>query len=400
MGQSVYGESRSHQNRSGGYEANVTKMKVIGIGGAGCNAINRMIDEGVSHVNFIAVNTDMQALANSMASTTLTIGMRSTKGLGAGAKPEVGAKAATEDIEQIREVLQGTDMVFLTAGMGGGTGTGAAPIFAQVAKEIGALTVAVVTLPFDFEGRRRYEIAMEGIAKLKEHVDTLLVINNSRVFKVIERRANIKDAFMKIDEVLKQAVLGISSIISETGVINVDFADVRTVLSNKGEAIMGIGMGHGENRAIDAAKMALENPLIENSSFKNAGAILINIIGGADFTMHEFDEAARAIVEYCRDDAEIITGLSVDDNLKDKVKIIIVATDFQNDDHRRRFEEIPAEDIFVRTNIVSLDKVAQRDHSRYASMRRTSGYEEDREAAAVGDDLDVPAFIRKRKKSI
>lgn len=399
MGQTGYGEPRPSQNINK-VETNVTKMKVIGIGGAGCNAINRMMDEGVSHVNFIAVNTDAQALANSLAATTLTIGMRSTKGLGAGAKPEVGAKAATEDIEQIRELLEGTDMVFLTAGMGGGTGTGAAPIFAQAAKEVGALTVAVVTLPFDFEGKKRYEVAMEGIAKLKEHVDTLLVINNSRVFKVIERRSNIRDSFKKIDEVLKQAVLGISSIISETGVINVDFADVRTVLSNKGEAIMGIGMGHGENRSIEAAKMALENPLIENSSFKNAGAILINIVGSSDFTMHEFDEAARAIVEYCRDDAEIITGLSIDDNLKDKVKIIIVATDFQKEEPRRKFEEIPADDIFVKTNIVSLDKISQRDHSKYANVRKSYDYEEDREYAAAGEDLDVPAFIRKRKRSI
>jgi cell division protein FtsZ len=376
----------------------LTKIKVVGIGGAGCNAVNRMIEEGITNVEFIAVNTDAQVLRNSLAKNTLQIGSRSTKGLGAGAKPEVGEKAAQEDIEEIKKVLDKANMVFITAGMGGGTGTGAAPVFAKVAKDMGALTVAVVTIPFDFEGKRRIEVAYAGIEKLKEHVDTMLVISNSRIFKVIERKAGVKQAFHKIDDVLKQAVQGISSIITDVGIINVDFADVRTVLSNRGEAIMGIGSSSGESRAIEAARMALENPLIENSSFKNSGAMLVNIIGGPDFAMAEYDEAAKTIAEYCREDAEIIVGLNVEDNLKDKVRIIIIATDFRESAGSIENETvpIPAESIFEERKVVSLAEIRQeRNRQR---IQNNPGMNAVKPVVRImEEDYETPAFLRRRK---
>ncbi len=377
-----------------------TRIKVIGVGGAGCNAINRMIEEGISDVNFIAMNTDAQVLRESLADKTLQIGKRTSRGLGAGARPEIGEKAAQEDIEEIKKLLENTDMVFITAGMGGGTGTGAAPVVAKLAKEMGALTVAVVTIPFDFEGKKRIQIANEGIDKLKEHVDTMLVISNSRIFKVIERKAGIKDAFRKIDEVLKQAVQGISSIISEKGQINVDFADVRTVLSNRGEAIMGIGTGSGESRGSEAARMAMENPLIENSSFQNAGAMLVNIVGGADFTMEEFDEAAKTIQEYCHEDAEIIMGIAQDDSLKDKIKIIVVATDFQEDeDFATGNPQIPAEDIFGdKKKVISINDLRQNVGGRRFPDLNSDSHNIRKVSSKRGSDLETAAYIRRRKR--
>ena len=378
----------------------ITKIKVIGVGGAGCNAINRMIEEGIRNVDFIAVNTDMQVLKRSLAPNVLQIGSRSTRGLGAGARPEVGEKAAQEDLEEIRKVLSGSDMVFITAGMGGGTGTGAAPVIAQIAKEIGALTVAVVTLPFEFEGKRRMDVGNNGLQKLGEYVDTMLVISNSRIFKVIERRAGVKDAFKRIDEVLKQAVQGISSIISETGEINVDFADVRTVLANRGEAIMGIGVASGENRAIESARQALENPLIENNSFKNAGAILVDVIGGADFTMSEYDEANQEISRFCRDDAQIIIGLHIDDNMKDKVKIIVVATDFQREsDFSTNEETIPSEDIFEDRKVITLNDMNKSQRGKFTiyTMDNERGFEKKASSGMDKTDLETPTFVRRRK---
>ncbi len=389
-------ERYEEEPREYAVEESMTKIKVIGIGGAGCNAINRMIEDGIGNVEFIAVNTDAQVLKNSLSKNTMQIGARSTRGLGAGAKPEVGEKAAQEDIEEIRALLEKTNMVFITAGMGGGTGTGAAPVFAKVAKETGALTVAVVTIPFDFEGKRRIDTAYQGISRLKEHVDTMLVISNSRIFKVIERKAGVKQAFHKIDDVLKQAVQGISSIITEVGIINVDFADVRTVLSNRGEAIMGIGIGQGDNRAADAARLALENPLIENSSFKNAGAMLVNIIGGPDFGMVEYDEAAKTIAEYCRSDAEIIVGLNVDENLKDKVRIVIIATDFMSGQLKDEEKDvIPAENIFEERKVVSLSELRQ---ERGKARIQNDGFRSIHKIVSPAEnDYETPAFLRKRK---
>ncbi|MGL4366834.1 MAG: cell division protein FtsZ [Brevinemataceae bacterium] len=315
-------------------------LKVLGIGGAGCNAVNRMIEDHIKGVEFIAVNTDIQVLRKSLTKNRIAIGTKITKGLGAGAKPEIGEKSALESVEEIRNSLQDTDMVFITAGMGGGTGTGAAPIIAQIAKEAGCLVVAVVTLPFVFEGSKRHKTAIEGIDKLKDHVDTMLVISNSRIFEIVEKNTSVKDAFKKIDEVLKQAVQGIAGIISETAIINVDFNDVKTILANRGEAIMGIGQAKGDNRALKAAEEALANPLIENNTFRQAGAMVAKIIGGNDFDMKEFHEAAEAIAKFCRKDAEIIMGLDFDENLKDQVRIIIVATDLIRDVSPHKLSDI------------------------------------------------------------
>jgi cell division protein FtsZ len=400
----IYTSRKSNPAKKG--KTNVTSMKVIGVGGAGCNAINRMIEDGIRNVEFLAVNTDLQVLQNSLAQETMQIGTRLTRGLGAGAKPEIGEKAAQEDMEDIRAKLEGTDMVFITSGMGGGTGTGASPIFAKIAKEVGALTVGVVTMPFEWEGKKRYVAAEEGIEKLKEHVDTLLVISNSRIFKVIDPRTTLKNAFKRIDEVLKQAVEGISTIIGETGFINVDFADVRTILSNKGEAIMGIGVASGNDRSGSAARMALENPLIENSSFTNAGAILYNVVIGPDFGMRELDEASAVISSFCKDDSQIIFGVSIDENLKDKVKIIIVATEFQKIGQEKQSEPepIPAEDIFVdRGKVVSLSE-RQRERNRETPHKfRVLSSEKDRSFGTNDnkrtEDFELPTYIRKRKMS-
>ncbi|URA10018.1 cell division protein FtsZ [Thermospira aquatica] len=376
----------------------VAKIKVVGVGGAGCNAVNRMIESGIKDVDFIAINTDLQVLNQSLAKTKIQIGKQATKGLGAGARPEMGEKAAQEDTETIRRALEKSHLVFITAGMGGGTGTGAAPVVAQIAKEMGALTIAVVTIPFDFEGAKRIQAAKEGIARLKEHVDTMLVISNSRIFRIIDRKTNVKEAFHKIDEVLKQAVEGISNIISQTGLINVDFADVRTVLSNRGEAIMGIGLGRGENRAMEAAKQALENPLIENSSFRNAGAMLVNVIGPEDMTMLEWQEAAQTISELARQDAEVIVGVNIDKSLKDGIRVVIIATDFQTEQAQKGEEEklgISADEIFSERRLVKIPEVRSKRIYSYQESSKTN-----REVPrAVGDeDLDTPTFLRIQRR--
>jgi len=373
----------------------VAKIKVVGVGGAGCNAVNRMIESGIRDVDFIAINTDLQVLNQSLAKNRIQIGKQVTKGLGAGARPEMGEKAAQEDAETIRKALDKANLVFITAGMGGGTGTGAAPIVAQVAKELGALTIAVVTIPFEFEGAKRIAAAKQGIEKLKEHVDTMLVISNSRIFRIIDRKTNVKEAFHMIDEVLKQAVEGISNIISETGLINVDFADVRTILSNRGEAIMGIGVGRGENRAIEAAKQALENPLIENSSFRNAGAMLVNVIGSPDMTMMEWQEAAQTISELCRQDAEIIVGVNIDESMNDSIRVVIIATDFHREQPQEEVEEgIPADEIFSERRLVKVDET--RGVRRFRTYQ--SGVQTPAARVAGDDDLDTPAYLRVQKR--
>jgi len=373
----------------------VAKIKVVGVGGAGCNAVNRMIETGIRDVDFIAINTDLQVLNQSLAKTKIQIGKQVTRGLGAGARPEMGEKAAQEDADAIRKVLEKSNLVFITAGMGGGTGTGAAPVVAQIAKEIGALTIAVVTIPFDFEGSKRIAAAKQGIEKLREHVDTMLVISNSRIFRIIERRTSVKEAFAKIDEVLKQAVEGISNIISDTGIINVDFADVRTILSNRGEAIMGIGVGKGEGRALEAAKQALENPLIENSSFRNAGAMLVNVIGPSDMAMVEWQEAAQQIAELCRPDAEIIVGVNNDESLKDTIRVVIIATDFQKEQATTQsIDGLSAEEIFSDRRLIKIDEARNGRFRTYQGPQVGHA-----QAQAVGEeDLNTPAYLRVQRK--
>lgn len=306
----------------------LARLKVIGVGGGGNNAVDRMIEAQVQGVDFIAVNTEAQILEKSEAETKIQIGEKLTKGLGAGAKPEVGEQAAEESKDEILKVLQGADMVFVTAGMGGGTGTGAAPIVAQCAKELGALTVGVVTKPFTFEGKVRMRNAMSGIEKLKANVDTLLIVPNDRLLQTVDKKTSLKDAFKIADDVLRQGIQGISDLITVPGIINLDFADVKTIMSDQGEALMGIGIGSGENRASDAAKMAISSPLLERS-IDGAKGIIISITGNEDLGLFEINEASQVITEAADPDANIIWGTSVDPNLDDMVKITVIATGFE-----------------------------------------------------------------------
>lgn len=302
------------------------KIKVIGVGGSGCNAVNTMIKLGLQGVDFITANTDVQALNASLAPTKIAIGQDVTRGLGAGANPEIGRKAALEDYAKIAELIEGADMVFITAGMGGGTGTGAAPIIAKIAKEAGALTVGVVTKPFIFEGRKRMKNAEEGLAALRENVDSLIMIPNQRLLAISGAKLSMMDAFKKADEVLLNAVQGISDLINCTGHINCDFADVRTIMNNRGMALMGIGHAKGEHRAVEAATNAISSPLLEDVSINGATGIIINITGGSDLSIHEVNEATTLIMEAAHPDAEIIFGTVIDDTMNDAVKITVIAT--------------------------------------------------------------------------
>ena len=311
------------------------KIKVVGVGGGGGNALNTMILAGLTGVDFIAANTDCQALAHNRAGTKIQLGAMVTKGLGAGANPEIGRQAALEDREKIAAALEGADMVFVTAGMGGGTGTGGAPIIADIARSIGALTVGVVTKPFMFEGKRRLKQADHGIAELKNAVDTLITIPNQRLLAVADERTTLLDTFKKADEVLLNAVQGISDLITIPGLINVDFADVRTIMSNMGVALMGTGTATGETRALVAARSAVESPLLEDVQIDGATGILINITGGANMTLVEVNQACSLIQEAAHEDANIIFGSVIDDEMGEKLKITVIATGFTSRDARR-----------------------------------------------------------------
>lgn len=302
------------------------KIKVVGVGGGGCNAVNTMIKAGLTGVEYIVANTDAQALSASLAPTKIQLGTELTKGLGAGANPEIGRKAALDEYEMLSEILQGTDMVFITAGMGGGTGTGAAPVIAKLAKELGALTVGVVTKPFTFEGKKRMKQAQIGIATLEESVDSLITIPNQRLLYLAGESLSLVETFKKADEVLLNAVRGISDLINTTGHINADFADVSTVMANKGLALMGTGLCSGPDRAIKAATEAISSPLLEDISIDGATGIIINITGDESMTMHEVNEAVTLIMEAADDDAEIIFGSVIDNNLEDNIKVTVVAT--------------------------------------------------------------------------
>jgi cell division protein FtsZ len=308
-----------------------TIIKVIGAGGGGSNAVNRMIECGLSRVQFIAANTDVQALNQCKAPVKLPIGSKSTAGLGAGGKPEIGEKAAEEDREMIANALKGADMVFVTAGMGGGTGTGSAPVIAQVARESGALTVGVVTKPFAFEGAYKMRLAEEGIAKMREAVDTLIVIPNQNLMSIVDRKTPIRQAFGFADDVLRQGVQGISDIITVHGEINIDFADVKTIMQNMGDALMGIGMGSGDGRAEEAAANAIENPLLEDSSIEGAKRILVNVVGGEDMSLMEYQEVLEYITRSADPDAQIIIGQAKDVSLGDKLQVTVIATGFLSD---------------------------------------------------------------------
>ncbi|WP_407058429.1 cell division protein FtsZ [Paracerasibacillus soli] len=353
-------------------------IKVIGVGGGGNNAVNRMIEHGVEGVEFIAVNTDAQALNLSKAEVKLQIGTKLTRGLGAGANPEVGKKAAEESREQIEEALQGADMIFVTAGMGGGTGTGAAPIIAQISKELGALTVGVVTRPFSFEGRRRSTQAISGIDSLKEAVDTLIVIPNDRLLEIVDKNTPMLEAFREADNVLRQGVQGISDLIAKPGLINVDFADVKTIMYDKGSALMGIGVATGENRATEAAKKAISSPLLE-TSIDGAHGILMNITGGTNLSLYEVQEAADLVTTAADEEVNVIFGSVINDNLKDEIIVTVIATGF---DEAKQAQQPPRQRPVMnhqqvaatRANEEPVKEQPQNDYNKQPRRRRYIGY--------------------------
>ena len=363
----------------------VAEIKVIGVGGGGSNAINRMIQMGVSGVEFIATNSDAQALVLSNAKVKIQIGDKLTKGLGAGSNWQVGMKAAEEDRDKIIEVLEGSDMVFITAGMGGGTGTGAAPVVAEIAKSCGALTVGVVTKPFTFEGRRRMLQAEEGIKLLTQKVDTLIVIPNDRLLDAVDQHTSMIDAFKAADDVLRQGVQGISDVITIPGLINLDFADVKTVMSERGMAFMGIGMATGEKRATEAAQKAISSPLLEDISIKGAKGLLINICGGADLTLHEVNEASTLIQKEAHDDANIIFGAVIDEKMNGDIKVTVIATGFDTKEN------------------VSLNTEVPQDHDIPTFMRKEGSNNEPQKVIKLGTiisevlgegEYDTPTFLR------
>ena len=355
-------------------------IKVVGVGGAGNNAINRMVEAGIKNVEFIALNTDKQALNTSKASIKMQIGEKITRGLGAGANPDIGGQAAEESKAEIAEVLKGADMVFVTAGMGGGTGTGAAPVVAATAKELGILTIGVVTKPFTFEGKKRLAQAERGIVSLKGKVDTLVVIPNDKLLQVIDRKTSIIEAFRMADDVLRQGVQGISDLIAVPGLINLDFADVKTIMLNQGMAHMGIGRAGGENRAEDAAKAAIQNPLLE-TSIENARGVIINITGGSDVGLLEANTAAELVQRSADPEANIIFGTVTDDSMGDEIQITVIATGFEKENERNN--GIPGYE-----NIVA-DAWRKRNASTVISSSTSN--------EGSSNDLDIPTFLRKNK---
>ncbi len=319
-----------------------TKIRVLGVGGGGCNALNRMIEEGLRGVWFVAVNTDAQALMQSTAARRVRIGGKLTRGLGSGGDPSIGMRAAEESSDDLYAAMQGADMVFVTAGMGGGTGTGACPVIARIAQEVGALTIGVVTKPFSFEGSKRQTVAEEGIERLKEQVDTLITIPNDRLLQVVDRRTSVRQAFRKADDVLRQGIQGISELITVPGLINLDFADVRAIMDNGGTALMGVGRGEGDDRATTAAQRAISSPLLD-VKLDGARGILFNITGGSDLTLHEVNEAAEIIRQRADNEANIIFGAVVDESMTDKVRVTVIATGFEAVTERVKSQFRPGE---------------------------------------------------------
>ena len=365
----------------------VTTIKVIGVGGAGGNAVDNMIEERSAGVEFITANTDRQALDATLAPTKLQIGGELTKGLGAGANPEVGRRSAEENNQEISDQLSGTDMVFITAGMGGGTGTGAAPIIAKIAKEQGCLTVAVITKPFDFEGKTRKTQAEEGVRALRNTADTLITIPNQRLLQVVGRGTSLRDAFKVADNVLRQAVEGIANLIVAPGLINLDFADVQTIMSGMGLAVMGTGVGHGDKRAIEAAHLAVSSPLLEDSSIDGARGILLNVTGGYDIALHEVHDAASIIREAVHEDAHIIFGAVTDEKLEDELRVTVIATGFHHRDADTRA-------------LRQGGRGGQDAHGNEPSQERRPRSQGAKEAAPAaepgGRRLDIPAFVRRK----
>ncbi|MFC0476026.1 cell division protein FtsZ [Robertmurraya beringensis] len=416
-----------------GFETNIDQfatIKVIGVGGGGNNAVNRMIEDGVQGVEFIAVNTDAQALNMSKAEVTMQIGGTLTRGLGAGANPEIGRKAVEESRQQISDALQGADMVFVTAGMGGGTGTGAAPAIAHIGRELGALTIGVVTRPFTFEGRKRAQNAAAGIEEMKKAVNTLIIIPNERLLEIVDKKTPMIEAFREADNVLRQGVQGISDLIAVPGLINLDFADVKTIMSNKGTALMGIGVASGEDRAAEAAKKAISSPLLE-TSINGAKGVLMNITGGMNLSLYEVQEAADIVAAATDDQLNMIFGSVINENLNEEIMVTVIATGFDHDE-----EEAPPSNTSRRTrDMMANSREQYHDHSRQrepvahaetwnydqaqnysqsgsygqsgnyiqsGNHRQPPAYEEpanyERGTQQQDDSLDIPSFLRKRNR--
>jgi len=347
----------------------LAKIKVIGVGGGGCNAINRMIESGLKGVDFIVANTDLQILNTSLAPVKLQIGSELTDGLGAGANPEIGREAALESKAEIEEALKGADMVFVTCGMGGGTGTGAAPVIAEISQDLGALTVGIVTKPFSFEGKKRMEQALGGLEELKKHVDTLIVIPNDRLRELIDKSTPMLEAFREVDNILHRGVQSISDLIAVAGLVNLDFADVKAVMKDRGNALIGIGVGSGSDRAIEAAKQAVNSPLLE-TSINGATDAIINVTGGNNLTLFEVEEAAEIIRTAANTDINTIFGAVINENLNDEVIVTVIATGFEQ----------PSEPLYHNFN----------------STKREDVYRESRNSFDIDNDLDIPPFLRDR----
>ena len=362
------------------------RIKVIGMGGAGCNAVNTMISAGLTKVEFIVANTDLQSLCKSPAPYKIQLGPERTKGLGAGAKPEIGKEAALESEEQIREALDGADMVFVTAGMGGGTGTGGAPVAAGIARELGILTVGVVTKPFQYEGHRRMGYAEEGLRELRRQVDSLLVIPNQKLLTLVEKNTPLLEAFKVADDVLRQAIKGITDVITTPGLVNVDFADVQTVMGYSGRAVMGMGVAKGTNRALEAAKQAISSPLLEDGSVEGAKGVLLNITGGLNLGLHEVDEASQIAKEAADPQANIIVGQVIDPDLEDEVVVTVIATGFEQQEPQAKPQ--PA----IRPAVQERGYVPQAPQPALAAVRSAPMPVEDSE-------LDRPAFMRRMESN-
>ena len=357
-------------NNMFGLEMNqLAKIKVVGVGGGGCNAVNRMIDSGLKGVDFIVANTDLQVLNDSLAPIKLQLGSELTDGLGAGANPEIGREAALESKAEIEEALKGADMVFVTCGMGGGTGTGASPIVAEVAQDLGALTVGIVTKPFSFEGKKRMEQAVKGLEELKKHVDTIIVIPNDRLRELIDKSTPMLEAFREVDNILHRGVQSISDLIAITGLVNLDFADVKAVMKDRGNALIGIGVGSGENRAVEAAKQAVSSPLLE-TSINGATDAIINVTGGTSLTLFEVEEAAEVIRTAANTDINTIFGAVINENLNDEVIVTVIATGFEN----------PSEPLYHNFNSTNREDMYKDNDDDYND-----------------NDLDIPPFIRDRQ---
>ncbi|KKW23381.1 MAG: Cell division protein FtsZ [Parcubacteria group bacterium GW2011_GWA2_51_12] len=367
----------------------IARIKVVGVGGSGHNAIHRMITAGLTGVEFIAVNSDAQSLHHSKADRKVQVGKQTTRGLGAGMNPETGRQAAEENKAEIKEAIKGADMVFVTCGLGGGTGSGAGPVVAELAKEEGILTVAVVTKPFAFEGAKRREIAEKALEEFKENVDTIIVIPNDRILQIIDKKTSLLDAFRTVDDVLRQGVQGIAELVTIPGLINVDFADVKSIMSDAGSALMGIGRGSGENRAMEAAKAAIDSPLLE-VSIDGAKGVLFNITGGKDLGMYEVDEAAKIITRSVDSDAKIIFGAVVDDSMSDEVRITVIATGFEEG---ARKKPTPKSSIPSSLSFREPEDLAEKAREPIFASKALDDAAEEEES-----ELEIPAFIRKKMK--